>query len=163
MKKLLIIGVGCHGKVIKEIAEDIGTFEKIEFVDDNSNEAIGKTADLTELHSKYDSAFVSIGNNELRSKLLSQLKEIGYDIPVLIHPTAYVSQSAVLGIGTVVEPKAIVNANTSIGEGCIISVGAIVDHNAEIGDFCHINAGAVVKAGTKIESKIKIDAGQTTE
>ncbi len=163
MSNLLIIGAGGHGYVIKEIAEATGYYEKIEFVDDDNKIAIGKMVDLETLHNKFDSAFVSIGNCELRNKIIMQLKSIGYYIPVLIHPTSYVSQSAVLGIGTVIEPKAIVNANTSIGEGCIISVGAIVDHNAEIGDFCHINAGAVVKAGTKIESKTKIDAGQTAE
>ena len=41
MKKLLIIGYGGHGKVVREIAEDIG-YTDIAFLDDNNNEAIGK-------------------------------------------------------------------------------------------------------------------------
>lgn len=163
MNNLLIIGAGGHGIVIKEIAEDTGAFEKIDFIDDNSDLAIGKTSDLNGLHTAYDSAFVSIGNNEFRSKLLSELKQLGYSIPVLIHPTAYVSKSCEIKCGTVIEPKAIVNANASIGEGCIISAGAIVDHNAVVNDYCHINSGAVVKAGTEVKEKTKIDAGQVVD
>lgn len=159
MSKLLIIGAGDHGYVVKEIAQDVGCYEKIDFVDDRSKEAIGTISDLENLNKEYDSAFASIGNNELRSQIVDELKRIGYDIPVLIHPSAYVSKSCVLGVATVIEPNAVVNSNSYIGEGCIISVGAVVDHNATVGDFCQIDAGAVVCSGKRVESKTKINAG----
>lgn len=160
MKRLLIVGAGGHGKVVKEIAEAIGCYEKIDFVDDNSSEAIGKVIDLQRLHEEYDSAFVGIGNNKLRNKLILRLENAGYNVPVLIHPTAYVSRTAIIGKGTVVEPKAIVNTNTIVGVGCIISVGAIVDHDIVLEDCVHVNAGAIVKAGGKIEKYTKLEAGQ---
>lgn len=50
---------------------------------------------------------------------LDQAENLGFHIPVLIHPTAYISPSAVIEAGTVVEPKAIVNANTVVQKGCI--------------------------------------------
>lgn len=37
---LLIIGAGGHGKVVVEIAVDFG-YEKIDFLDDDSPEAVG--------------------------------------------------------------------------------------------------------------------------
>lgn len=159
MSKLLIIGAGGHGYVVKEIAQDVGWYEKIDFVDDRSKDAIGMISDLRALRKEYDSAIVSIGNNELRCKIVDELKRIGYNIPILIHPSAYVSKSCVLGVATIIEPKAVVNSNSDIGEGCIISVGAIVDHNAIVGDFCQIDAGAVVCSGKRVESKTKINAG----
>lgn len=80
---LLIIGNGGHGKVVKEIAEAMNLYEHIDFVDDNSSDAIGKITDLEKLYSSYDSAFVGIGNNYRRKELLQRLRDIGYEIPVL--------------------------------------------------------------------------------
>ena len=159
MKRLLIIGAGGHGKVVAEVAEDIG-YDEIAFLDDNAPEAIGKISELEKFKEQYREAFIGIGNNKVRSKLMQKLRDYGYTVPVLIHPSVYVSRTAKIDSGTVVEPKAIVNANTEIGEGCIISVGAIVDHDVKIEDCCHINAGAIVKAGSKIESLRKLEAGE---
>lgn len=159
MKHLLIIGAGGHGKVVAEVAQDVG-YEEIAFLDDNSPEAIGGLSDIGKFCDRYSDAFVAIGNNNLRGELLQKLKECGYIIPVLVHPSAYVSRTATLGSGTVVEPKAIVNANTHIGEGCIISVGSIVDHDANVGICCHINAGSIVKAGGTIDDFRKLEAGE---
>ncbi len=157
---LLILGAGGHGKVVKEVAEATGQYKNIDFVDDNSLDAVGKVDDLEALHGRYDSAFVGIGNNRLRNELLHKLETIGYEIPVLIHPTAYMSRSATIGKGTIVEPMAIVNANTQVGIGCIISVGAVVDHDVVLGNCVHVNAGAIVKAGGRVESKRKLEAGE---
>ncbi len=160
MKNLLIIGAGGHGKVVKEVAEATSLYEKINFLDDNSDEAIGKIEDLWNLREQYECAFVGIGNNLFRLRTIEKLKKAGYEIPKLIDPTAYVSKSAVIGEGTVVEPMALVNANTKVGTGCIISVGAIVDHDVVLEDGVHANAGSIVKAGATVKKFTKLEAGQ---
>lgn len=157
---LLILGAGGHGRVVKEVAEVTGRYNRIDFVDDHRDIAVGKISDLETLHKSYDSAFVGIGDNHLRNELIYGLETIGYEIPVLIHPTAYVSESCHIGKGTIVEPMAVMNANTQVGIGCIISVGAIVDHDVVLGNCVHINAGAIVKAGGKVESERKLEAGE---
>ena len=161
-KSLLIIGAGGHGKVVKEIAEALG-YTNIAFLDDNNAEAIGKIADSKAFVNQFQEAFVGIGNNKFRDELLSRLEQEGFTIPVLIHPTAYVSKSAVIGKGTLVEPMAIVNANSKIGTGCIISVGSIVDHDAVLEDCVHVNAGAICKAGSFVSKETKLEAGQVVK
>ena len=158
-RKLLIIGAGGHGQVVAEIAMDLG-YSKIDFIDDNSEIAIGKISDIEKYKNQYEDAFVGIGNNEMRENIILKLKKIGFHIPVLIHPSAYVSRSCKIKEGTIIEPKAIVNAHTQILEGGIISVGAIVDHDVLIGKFCHINSGAIVKAGAKVDNYRKLEAGE---
>lgn len=158
-KCLLIIGAGGHGQVVKEVAEALG-YDKIAFLDDNSAEAIGKIADSKSFVQEYQAAFVGIGNNKFRNELLQRLEQEGYVIPVLLHPTAYISKTTIIGKGTVVEPKAIVNANSRVGLGCIISVGAIVDHDVVLEACVHVNAGAICKAGSRIEAFTKVDAGE---
>lgn len=160
---LLIIGAGGHGKVVKEVAESLGIYEKIDFVDDNAEFAVGKVDDLQRLKSDYDAAFVGIGNNKLRQDIMVKLQAYGYQIPVLIHPTAYVSKSAQVSYGTVVEPKAIVNANSIVKAGCIISVGAIVDHDVVLESCVHVNAGAICKAGSTVAETVKLEAGQVVK
>ena len=160
---LLIIGAGGHGKVVKEVAECLGIYERIDFVDDNAEFAVGKVEDLQNLKADYEAAFVGIGNNQLRKELLAMLQACGYHIPVLVHPTAYVSKSAKISYGTVVEPKAIVNANSVVKAGCIVSVGAIVDHDVVLESCVHVNAGSICKAGSHVEETVKLEAGQVVK
>lgn len=166
MMNLLILGAGGHGKVVKETAESMADaggaciFDRIAFLDDSSPEAIGKIADAKHFTGQFACAFVGVGNNAFREKLQLELEQLGYQIPVLIHPTAYISKSAKIEAGTVVEPNASVNASAHIGRGCIISIGSIVDHDSRIGDFCHVNAGAICKGGSELAGGTKLEAGQ---
>lgn len=165
-KKLLILGAGGHGRVVREIAISIldecgrPVYEAIDFLDDSSKAAIGKITELEKFKSKYAAVFCGIGNNDLRRQLLNKAENLGFSIPALIHPTSYISPTAVIESGTVVEPKAIVNTNSIVHKGCIISVGAIVDHDVEVGEYAHINAGAIVKAGSRVENGRKLEAGE---
>lgn len=160
MKRLLIIGAGGHGQVVKEIAKTCG-YEFIDFLDDKAPNAVGKIIEMSYLAPNYDGVIVGIGNNTLRQELTENLEIIeGISIATLIHPTAFVSSSAIIGKGTVVEPNATINTNSKIGEGCIISVGSIVDHDSSIGYFSHINAGAICMAGSNVKALTKVNAGE---
>lgn len=159
MKSLLILGAGGHGKVVAEVAADCG-YQKINFLDDNAQNSIGKISDLERFNDTYTDCFIGIGNNTLRLKLLEKAEAAGYTIPVLIHPTAYVSKTAVIEKGTIVEPHATINANTLVKKGSIVSVGAIVDHDVVLENAVHINAGAIVKAGGRVFPYEKLEAGE---
>ena len=165
-KALLILGAGGHGRVVREVAlfmvdsAGMPIYEKVDFLDDNAPDAIGSMTDLGVFADQYTDAFCGIGNNVVRDQLQQKAVDAGFNVPVLIHPTAYVSPTAVLGAGTIVEPRAIVNAGAVVGRGCILSVGSIVDHDSAIGDFCHVNTGAICMAGSTVEPGRKVGAGE---
>lgn len=159
MKTLLILGAGGHGQIVAETAAACG-YGRIEFLDDNDPNAAGTISELERFRSQYGECFVGIGNNRLRLELIQKAEAAGFKVPVLIHPTAYVSGSAQLQKGTIIEPIAVVNAHAMVGIGSIISVGAIVDHDTLLEDAVHINAGAVVKAGGKVCAFEKLEAGE---
>ena len=146
--------------VAKEIAEAMGQFDHISFLDDNSSAAIGKLSDFNKCTNDFDSAVVAIGDAEKRLKLIEQLIGVCFDVPVLIHPRAYVAPSAVIGRGSFVEPIAVVHTDVLVGKGCIISAGTIINHNAVIGDGCHLNCGTIVGARVNVTSYTKTDCGQ---
>lgn len=157
---LLILGAGGHGRVVKETALAMGAFRKVEFLDDHLNFAIGKCRDFSKYSKEYSNAFVALGDNELRMKWINELLEVGFQLPILIHPEAYVSPTAKIEKGSIVCAKAVVNSNATIEKGCIISIGALVDHDSYIKEGSHINSGSIVKAGCRVERQTKLDAGE---
>lgn len=158
-RNLLILGAGGHGRVVKEVAEAMDVFDKIDFLDDHSETAIGSLTDSERLVDQYHYAFVALGNSDLRMKWLEKLEANGYTIPILVHPAAHISPSARVASGTVVEAQAMVNTNVVIEKGCIIDLAAIVDHDTHISFGCHIDCGAIIKAHCIVCAKTKVDSG----
>lgn len=158
---LLILGAGGHGRVVRETAEAMKCFNKINFLDDNEEceIAIGLCKDYKEYLNKYSYAFPAFGNNEIRMKWLNKLVKEGFKIPTLIYPNAFISPEAKIAEGTFVGAKAAINTSSVIERGCIISIGGIIDHDCIIREGCHINAGAIVKANSTVYTLSKVDAG----
>lgn len=159
----MILGAGGYGHVVREIAEDSGIFDKIDFLDDSSPLAIGKFCDAEKFLKGYPNAVVALGNAELRLGYIEKLRAAGFQIPAIISPKAYVSKSAKIGNGTIVEPFSAVNANSEVGIGVLLRCGSVIDHNAKVGDFCYIDCGVVVKANNSVGFKIKIAANSVVE
>lgn len=156
---LLILGAGQYGMVAKEIAEAIGDYSAIAFLDDNNPVAIGKLQDFEKYRDDYTHAIVAIGNAVLRLDLLDKLEQCDYHIPVLVHPTAYVSPSADIAAGSFIEPHTVIHTDVVIGKGCIISAGTIVNHNSKIGSGCHLNCGTIVVSNSKVQDQTKTQYG----
>jgi len=134
MSKLIIIGKGGHGMVASEIA----TVECV-FLDDEQQENVaGKIDEFDSIQQDGDEVFVAIGDNQTRHEITQKVSPLA----TLIHPTAVVSQSAIIGDGTIVCAGAVIQAGAKIGKGCIINTGATVDHDCKLGDCVHISPGA---------------------
>lgn len=159
MRNLLILGAGGHGQIVREIAELMGCFNLIDFLDDNREISIGKLSEINKFKYLYTDFFVALGDNFLRLTMIEKLVSEGYEIPILIHPRAYVSATSKIEIGTVIEALAVINTNATISKGCIIDSGAIIDHDAILGKGVHADCGSIVKAYCRIEDFIKVDAG----
>ena len=74
-----------------------------------------------------------------REKLYKKVKENGFSIPTLIHPSSIISSSAIIEEGTVVIPNVVVNAKAYIGKCVILNSSCVVEHESIIGDFVHIS------------------------
>ena len=157
MSGLLIVGAGGHGKVVADTAYESGRWEKIAFLDDRYPElkssllwpVLGKIAQATEFLTEYSDMVIAIGNNLLRAELVYRFTKMGFFMPTIVHPTAFVSKSVMIGAGSVVFAQVAVNAGTQIGHGSIVNTGATIDHDCLVGDGVHISPGAHL-AGTVI-------------
>jgi acetyltransferase-like isoleucine patch superfamily enzyme len=153
---LLILGAGQYGAVAKEVAESLGVFNKISFLDDNNDKAIGKLCEYEKFVGEYPNAFVAIGNADVRLEYIQKLEEACFNVVILVSPKAYVSPSAQLMKGTIVEPMAVVNANSTICKGVFVCAGAVVNHNSFVGDVCQLDCGSVVGSNVILPAKTKL-------
>ncbi len=156
--KLLILGAGQYGQLVKELARN--HYTTIDFLDDNSNVAIAPLNSYKELKEEYQNAIVAIGNNDVRMEWLEKLETEGYNIPTLISDKAYGSPSSEVAKGCIVEPMVSINTAAKIEKGSIISSGAVVNHNSIVKFGCHIDCNAVVGAGAIVPEKTNIAYGQ---
>ena len=132
MSALLIVGAGGHGKIVADIARNLGRWGEIAFLDDkypgtatvSEWEIIGKISVAGKYLKKFPEAAVAIGANSIRLEVMKNMLNDGFRFPVLIHPSAFVSQSATLGVGTVVCVQSAIDIDTHIGMGAIINAGA---------------------------------------
>lgn len=161
MNSLLILGAGGFGHMIQETARLLG-YEDVVFLDDAVKEpdVVGKCCDYEDFREKYDTAVAALGDNNMRLYWTEKLMEAGYQVPAIIHPSAVVSPSAVIGNGTFVMQRAVVNTHTVIEHGVLVNSGAVVDHDSLVARGAHIGLGSVVKANCNISPKQKVEAGE---
>lgn len=158
-KSLLILCAGQFGEITKEIADALG-YEKIGFLDDFVPGVLGKLTDYRKLVSEFSDAVVAADSITLRMDYLEKLKIVGYHVPTLVHPTAFIAPSATLGEGTIVQAKAAVSTGCTIGKGCIISMSANINHHTKIGDYCHIACNSTVMQNTRVKPCTTTTIGQ---
>lgn len=153
-QNVIVIGASGHGRVIADIIEASGD-NLIGFLDDNPD-IPGILGPVSKAMSFTNVSFViGIGNAEIRKKIASMpLKWY-----TAIHPSAVVSQNAVLGEGTVVMANAVINYGAKIGEHCIINTDAVVEHDNSISDFTHVSVGAKLGGTVSIGSGTWIGIG----
>jgi len=165
MRKLLILGAGGYGKTVADLAAQLGRYDSIAFLDDGQagEKILGKCADFLRFADQDTDVYPAFGNNTVRMNWLERLLEAKVSVPTLVHPRAYVSPTAALGVGSVILPMAVVNTGVTVEKGCIINIGALIDHDTVIGCGTHLAPGAIVKAENRIPNFVKIDSGEVIE
>lgn len=158
MISLLVIGAGGHGKVVADAALEQGGWERLAFLDDRypaldtvlELPVAGTVADAERMRSEFPEAVIAVGDNRRRLELLFRMRELGFGLPVIRHPAAVVSRSAVVGAGTVLFAQSAVNAAARLGEGCIVNTAATVDHDCVLADGVHVSPGAHLGGGVRV-------------
>lgn len=154
-----IYGASGHAKVIMDIAKS-NEIQIESIFDDNRDlkEISGlKVKHSISLEALKNEFIIAIGDNTIRKKVVSNFG--GKMHPALIHESAVVSSSAVLGKGTVMMANASVNGDSVIGEHCIINTGATIEHDCILGNFVHISPNAALAGGVEIGEGTHVGIG----
>lgn len=174
MEEILLIGGGGHCKACIDVIERenrykiAGIIDKPELKGEKilGYEVIGCDDDLEELFKRYKNAFVTVGqirSNSLKVKLFNKITQIGYNLPVIISPLAYVSKHSFIDSGTIIMHHALINADVKIGKNCIINTKALVEHDSTIEDHCHISTATVINGGCTVKQNSFLGSNSTTK
>ena len=174
MTALLLLGGGGHARVVAETALATECFSRIAFLDDRCSgpaqlpdqigwPVIGPFAAALDpqVRRQFPAALVAIGNAAVRLQWLPRLAAAGYELPVVIHPTASVSPSAKLAFGSVVFAQTVIQAQVLIGRGAILNTGSSVDHDTQLGDGVHICPGARLAGEVRVGDRSWIGIGSS--
>lgn len=168
--RLILIGAGGHARACIDVIEQCGQYEIAGLIG-RPNElnfqhfghpVIAADDDLPEIARMYHYALVVVGQIQTpvhRIRLFELAAKLGFQMPIIIAPTAYVSRHASVGVGTILMPGAIVNAGAKVGNNCIINTRALVEHDATVADHCHISTGAIVNGGASVGAGSFIGSG----
>lgn len=160
LDKVIIIGSGGHAKVVIDILEKLNIYDIIGFIDDfkaqgtsiYGYEVLGDETYIQANHSFIYGGIVAIGDNWVRSKVVSHILSIHpqFNFIRAIHPSATVARGVTVGDGTVIMAGAVINSDTVIGEHCILNTKSSVDHDCAIRDFVTIAPNATTGGNVKI-------------
>jgi sugar O-acyltransferase (sialic acid O-acetyltransferase NeuD family) len=167
---LILIGAGGHSHACIDVLEQHGQYQIAGLVGMPEElhaqhlgyAVIATDRDLPELAKTYQYAFITMGQIQTpdhRLRLYKQATELGFEMPIIIAPTAHVSRHATIGRGTIVMHGAIVNANASVGNNCIINTRAVVEHGVTVEDYCHISTGAILNGEVYIGAGSYVGSG----
>jgi sugar O-acyltransferase (sialic acid O-acetyltransferase NeuD family) len=172
--KILLIGGGGHCRSVIDVIEQenrytiAGIIDKKELIGQEvlGYKVIGCDDDLPNLFQQYKNALVTIGHiksNALKVKLFNILKDIGYNLPVIISPLAYVSKHSFVDEGTVVMHQALINSNVKVGKNCIVNSKALIEHDVLIEDNCHISTASVINGGVRVKENSFFGSNATSK
>jgi sugar O-acyltransferase (sialic acid O-acetyltransferase NeuD family) len=158
---LILIGAGGHARSCIDVIEQQAYFQIIGLIglpeQRNTRHfgyaVIGTDNELPELANAHRYALITVGQiktAEHRLRLYQMAISLGFELPVIIAPSAHVSRHAKIGAGSIVMHSAIVNAGVKVGNNCIVNTRALLEHDAIVDDHCHISTGAIINGNVSI-------------
>lgn len=166
MKNLIIVGAGGFGLEVAAYAEDITRAGKdalqiLGFLDDTKPvgalhagfPVLGDTNAAPVAEAVY---VLAVGTPEGRAALADKLERKGAQFVSLIHPAAYVSATATLGLGAVLAPFSLIGPATFIGDHALFNVYATAGHEARLGKCCVLSPYASAHGEARLGDKVFI-------
>jgi sugar O-acyltransferase (sialic acid O-acetyltransferase NeuD family) len=160
LKPVLVYGAGGHAKTVLATLEAQGLYQPVALLDDNDRshgttfygyEILGGRDRLGDLWSQgIRNAFVAIGDNRKRVEVARLLRDHGFRLATVIHPTASLFRGSRIGEGAVVLVNAYVGADAVVGELAIVSIGVTVGHDARVGMGAQLAPGVVLAGAASV-------------
>jgi UDP-N-acetylbacillosamine N-acetyltransferase len=145
---LIIWGASGHAKVIADAVMLLGDHEILGYLDDTDpkrwnepfygGKILGGQEYLDKIIDKWIKFIIGFGSCLKRLEKAEIVTGMGFELTSIIHPDAYVSRSATIGVGTFVGVGATINASAEVHANVIINSQAVVGHDCIIEDGVHI-------------------------
>ena len=167
--KLAIFGAGGQGRETLMIARQIARWTQIFFIDDvtQKKEIDGIAVQrLSEVCWEDCEVIIALGEPAHRERIATLFAFASF--ATLIHPSAIIAESAIIGAGTVVAKGAFISCDVIIGNNVLIQPDACLSHDVRIGDnsvislksalagHCHVGKNAFLGMSCSVREKTTI-------
>lgn len=167
---LIVVGAGGHALSCIDVIEQENKYKIIGLIGLEGQvgdrvsgyEVLGTDTELEKILNFCNNALNAVGqikNPKIRIKIYENLTKIGFSLPTVISPKAYVSSKAKIGKGSIVLHGATINSMAYVGNNTIINSHALVEHGVKVGDHCHISTGVILNGDVLIGSRTFIGSG----
>ena len=103
---------------------------------------------------------VSVGNGSLRKKIVTYLKQNPViTFPIIISPSAELSDSVIMGEGSIVTAKSILTVDIEIGNFFFCNLACTVGHDCRFEDYVTLNPGANISGNVNLGECVTIGTG----
>ncbi len=99
---------------------------------------------------------ISMWDHQLRHQWLQTADEFGLTPCSVLHPSAYVSDSATIGNGVYLAANTVVSANAAIDDHVVVNYNVTVGHDTRIGSHTFLNPGARISGHVTIGQRVLI-------
>lgn len=89
-------------------------------------------------------------DKDLRKQVIEYIDLHNINRATIVHPTALVDTSAVIGAGTFFGPYSSLFSKAVIGNDCIVGPYAMIGHKSKIGNNCIVHPGAMIAGTTSV-------------
>ena len=172
-KAILVFGGGGHGKAVIDLIRVLPGYHLAGVVDDHLEpggfilgaEVLGDSRRLKDLYQQgihlAANAVGGIGDIQVRVEVFTRLQAAGFELPTLVHPTAFVEASACLEPGAQLFPHAYLGSQASLGFGAILNYGVGVGHDSLIGAYTNISPGSMIAGNARVGERVLIGMNVT--
>ena len=177
MKKIIIFGYGGQAKVVLDCIKLIKGYKAIGYISDkNYNSSfskqikyLGLIKDLNKIIKNYNSenlfGIIGIGDNIKRKKIFLKIKKFNkkFKWVNVIHPSAVISPSTIIGFGNMILAGSIISVGTKIYNHVSINTGSYIDHNNIFHNFSSTGPGVTTGGNVKVGKQSFLGIGCTVK
>ncbi|WP_347841427.1 NeuD/PglB/VioB family sugar acetyltransferase [uncultured Draconibacterium sp.] len=160
MKKLIILGGRGIGMIAASVANDLGTYQVLGFLNDyvpvgdkvgkfNGYKVIGSSNDVSKYLSDDDTYFfIGYVGMKNEKEIFEKITKLGIPrtkFATLIHPTAIIPKGfCSIGNGVLMAPLSQLSPDTTVEDNCILLPNSFLGHDSTMKRFSHITANSVI-------------------
>ncbi len=177
MKNLIILGGSGIGMIAASIANELGYFNVLGFLNDflppgtkigkyNTIPVIGKTCDLynfiNDENTQFFIAYVGMQNEKKVYENIKSLNIPKSKFATLIHPSAIIPKGfCSIGDGVLMAPLSQLSPDTTIEDNCILLPNSFVGHDTTLKRFAHVATNGVIGANVVVGRAVHVGSNAT--
>ena len=172
MKKICILGSGGHATSCIDLIESMKKYKVVGIISKNQTtvgkkflnkyKIIGTDNDYKKILKICKNIVIGVSfykNLKRREEIFKNLKNAGFNLPIIHSPTSYISKGSKIDEGSQIFHGVTINKNVNIGKNCIINSNSLIEHDVVIKKNSQISTGVIVNGGCKIGENTFIGSG----